>query len=471
MVRGFLAGIIWGVIVSGVVAGVASMIAPMPDAPAAPLMPDVEASLIDDAVPADPAQPPGATEGATGGATTPPAPDDLQSMEGADTAPAPQPEAGAADTALATPVADGDAPVLSTETPVEAAPSGAPEAPAAPAVDTGLSISAGPVQPPAPALPQVDGAFEPQPAPVETPATDAGDVSPGAEAGEPVPAEEDMIELPIVEDDAPETDLAGLAPQVGEPATALEQAFEQHDSGRLPTVGDEAEAPAADDDRPVVRYAADFADTGDKPLMAIVLIDDGASGIGAEALADFPYPISFAVNALMPDATEVMASYRRQGFEVLAMVDIPETATATDVEQAIPASLRAVPEAIGLLEGTGAGLQGNRALSDQVTAVLKDTGHGLILQANGLNTAQKLAAREGVPSAHVFRDFDSKGQKPRDIRRFLDQAAFKAEQEGGVVMLGRLRPDTVSALLLWGLADRASTVTLAPASALLKTQN
>jgi polysaccharide deacetylase 2 family uncharacterized protein YibQ len=68
----------------------------------------------------------------------------------------------------------------------------------------------------------------------------------------------------------------------------------------------------------------------------------------------------------------------------------------------------------------------------------------------------------------VFRDFDGKGQGATVIRRFLDQAAFRASQEeDGVIMVGRLRPDTISALLLWGLQDRASSVALAPVSAVL----
>ena len=70
----------------------------------------------------------------------------------------------------------------------------------------------------------------------------------------------------------------------------------------------------------------------------------------------------------------------------------------------------------------------------------------------------------------MFRDFDSADQTPTVIRRFLDQAAFRADQEGGVIMLGRVRPDTISALLLWGLQDRAERVALAPVSALLKSQ-
>ena len=80
---------------------------------------------------------------------------------------------------------------------------------------------------------------------------------------------------------------------------------------------------------------------------------------------------------------------------------------------------------------------------------------------------QKLAARKGVPSAVVFRDFDGAGQTPDTIRRFLDQAAFRADQEGVVIMLGRVRPETISALLVWGLQDRASRVALSPLSAAL----
>lgn len=72
-----------------------------------------------------------------------------------------------------------------------------------------------------------------------------------------------------------------------------------------------------------------------------------------------------------------------------------------------------------------------------------------------------------MPSATVFRDFDSADQTPTVIRRFLDQAAFRAGQEGGVIMMGRLRADTISALILWGLQDRASRVDLAPVSVLL----
>jgi polysaccharide deacetylase 2 family uncharacterized protein YibQ len=82
-----------------------------------------------------------------------------------------------------------------------------------------------------------------------------------------------------------------------------------------------------------------------------------------------------------------------------------------------------------------------------------------------------MAARDGVPSVTVFRDIDSKGQTEVVMRRFLDQAAFKARQQDGVLMLGRLRQDTLAALAVWTLADRASTVALAPVSSLLLAQD
>ena len=106
-------------------------------------------------------------------------------------------------------------------------------------------------------------------------------------------------------------------------------------------------------------------------------------------------------------------------------------------------------------------------MSDQVSSIAKGSGHGVVWQPNGLDTAQKLAAKEGVASQTLFRDFDSKDQSPTIIRRFLDQAAFKAGQEGSVIMVGRLRADTISALLVWGLQTRVQRVSVAPVSAVL----
>ncbi|WP_299416431.1 divergent polysaccharide deacetylase family protein [uncultured Sulfitobacter sp.] len=261
-------------------------------------------------------------------------------------------------------------------------------------------------------------------------------------------------------------------PRIGTPANTLVSS--------TPAAGQEsAEAPVqlrvdVDDASPLVRYGQPFENPEDKPLMSIVLMDTGvdldAAAIGLPALTSFPYPVSFAVDVRLLDAAERMERYRAEGFDVLAMVDLPSGARPSDAEVSLSVALNGLPEVVGILEGTGEGLQGSREVADQVTGILKASGHGLVTQSKGLNSMPKLAVKEGVPAAPVFRDFDSQGQQARVIRRFLDQAAFKAGQEGGVIMLGRLRPETIEALLVWGLADRAGSVALAPVSAVLLDQ-
>ncbi|MEP2920279.1 MAG: divergent polysaccharide deacetylase family protein [Sulfitobacter sp.] len=262
-------------------------------------------------------------------------------------------------------------------------------------------------------------------------------------------------------------------PRVGTPASSLIRSPSEAESAPIESINQTTPTdPSALP--PVQRYAQPFQNPEGKPLMSIVLIDGGgdldAAEIGLPALSSFPYPISFAVNASLPDAAERMARYRTEGFEVLAMLDLPEAAQPTDAEVSLAVTLNDLPEVVGVIEGTGEGVQSSRDVADQVTGILRASGHGLVTQSKGLNSMPKLAVKEGVPAAPVFRDFDSQGQTPRVIRRFLDQAAFKAGQEGGVIMLGRLRPETIEALLVWGLADRAGTVALAPVSALLLSQ-
>lgn len=69
--------------------------------------------------------------------------------------------------------------------------------------------------------------------------------------------------------------------------------------------------------------------------------------------------------------------------------------------------------------------------------------------------------------AEIYRDIDGDDQDARVIRRFIDQAAFRARQESGVVLLGRVRPDTISALILWGTVNQGSDVAFVPLSAIL----
>jgi uncharacterized protein len=70
----------------------------------------------------------------------------------------------------------------------------------------------------------------------------------------------------------------------------------------------------------------------------------------------------------------------------------------------------------------------------------------------------------------VFRILDATGESVPKMRNYLDRAAFKAAQEGRVVVIGSTRPETVAALLEWTVEGRAASVALAPVSAVLRSE-
>ncbi|MDJ0822110.1 MAG: divergent polysaccharide deacetylase family protein, partial [Paracoccaceae bacterium] len=437
--------------------------APAADAPA------VEAPATTEAETPPPAQPgrrpvgESQVEIATAPTDAPPSPD-VPSGAGADTTPPPAPTVGAMPSALPdTSEPQGGAQVaVATDAPV--LPGAQAQAPDAPAPDAEPAVTTQPAQPPQPALPAEEAPL------VDETAEDKPEDAPDA----PAAAAPALPTVDSAEELAPEPD-AG-APRIGQPAGSLIDRQPAVPTGRLVSVGDDAEAeaeapqaeaqPAAD--RPLDLFAAQLEIPADTPRMSIVLIDDGSGPLGPQALEAFPFPVSFAIDPGHPNAAKVARDYRALGFEVMALADVPEGAQPTDVEVALAGLLDTVPEAVAVLEAPGGGLQSSRAISDQAAAYLADSGHGLVMMPKGLNTAQQLAARAGVPSATLFRDFDAEGQNANVIRRTLDTAAFRARQEGAVILLGRLRADTISALVLWGLQDRGETLSLVPVSVVLR---
>lgn len=335
----------------------------------------------------------------------------------------------------------------------QVAPSSDPTQPVAPSVggtalseppdETQVALSSDPAQPIAPTVSSAGSGFGEDAAEPET-------VEPFVNTSEPAAEPPRTAALPQA---GSGEDTSVVAPRIGTRVVPL-------------TERGSVEEPAVSIEPPIVLYSEPFSNPDDKPMMSIILIDDDDS-IGVEALANFPQPLTMAVDPSAPDAAEKMARHRAAGFEVVSLIDLPKGATAQDAEVALAASFAAMPEVVAVLEGPNSGVQGNRSLADQVSAIVGGTGHGLIMQENGLNTVYKLAVRDGIPAGLVFRDFDGAGQSGPVMRRFLDQAAFRAGRDGGVIMLGRVRPDTVSTLLLWALQDRAARVALVPVSAVL----
>ncbi len=482
MARGFLSGLIWGGVVAVGAAAAVSLWVPMRPSPdAAQALPN--ATVPAATTPVDTGLPETVTaprrddtvvrgEEPSGPVSPQPAP----ATDGmADTSPAARPEVGGAVAALTSPVVvDARSGTGAQDT---GAATGTTGTDAETIAEPGASATAETSISSDPAQPRVPQAQE-TPADIPTPVGEAPATAPAtspAVAG--TTSETDTQKEPVQDPASSQRPRKAGLPQTGTvDAADNAETGAGSETGGAPSgnaLTDRAERQPAEtpatgsEEPPVSAFAQPYENTQDKPLMAIVLIDD-AQSVGVEALAAFPSPITIAVDPALPDASERMARHRAAGFEVLALADLPTDAAAQDAEMAVSAILAQLPEAVGVLEGVKSGIQGNRALSDQVTAILRDRGYGLVTQNNGLNTVPKLSARAGVPTAVVFRDFDGQGQSATVMRRFLDQAAFRAGQMGGVVMLGRVRPETISALLLWGLQDRAARVALVPVSAVLE---
>ena len=432
--------------------------------PRAEVTPEVEAPVTQEAVQDAPSE--DAPDVAAAPETVEPEPQPEPEV-----APTPQPAPQIAqdiDATAPVTVPDAAAPKITLDDPV--LPNPMALAPMEPTEPDALGIETR-TAPPVTADESVDTPVSPIPdtTPVSpTPDTDVA-TAPSAPDAQPEEAPADVVF------GAPEQRTDGR-PTIGTPAAITSERDTGVTINRLPTAqSGEQTAPEAQgtaESPAITRYGQPFANPDDKPLMSVLLMDVGSDlqggEVGIAALRSFPYPLSFAVDVSLPDAAERMQTYRNEGFEVLAMVDLPQGAQPSDAETTLAVAFSRMPEVIGVLEGQGAGLQPDRATADQVTVILGQGGYGLVTQDKGLNTMPKLAVKEGVPAAPVFRDFDSKGQTPTVIRRFLDQAAFKAGIEGSVIMMGRMRPETISALLVWGLQDRASQVALAPVSAVLK---
>lgn len=347
------------------------------------------------------------------------------------------------------------------------------------------------VETPEPQTPDVQTADpvtpEPETRDPQTPGVQTADpVTPDPAPGAPGTEGPQLVAVPPVPspgplfesvEPTPEPDVSTLppaAPQIGRPAKSLIDRTPAPQADPEPEP-EATQAPALvgalTPESPLVRFAMPSDAPDGVPRMAIVLVDDGSGPLGPDALKSFPFPVSFAIAPSHPDAAAAARGYRALGFEVLVLGDMPAGAEASDVEVTMSGILNAVPEAVAVLEAPDGSLQENRDVSAQVVSYLAGTGHGLVMQPKGLNTPQKLALKDGVPAVTVFRDFDADSPDSTVIRRTLDQAAFRARQEaqpeGGVVMMGRLRADTISALVLWGLQDRAGSIALVPVSTVL----
>ena len=382
-----------------------------------------------------------------------------------------------------------------------------PETPPAAAIVPDLQTNAAVASPDQPvsdsapaaqsAAPTEPAASEPTPQPVPEAGSQVTDVAEPAAEPATVPA----ISAETTEDKATgaqDAESASLAPAEPAPAPSTlspDGGLEQNTvdgvtTGRLPTitadpaaasVANDATSPAeppvagtdlpeiAGDLPPLQRFARSFENPSAKPLFAILLLDPGGPEVRRAELAALPLPLSFVVDPMQPGAAEAAAIYRAAGQEVVMLATaIPKGAKAADLEQSFAAVAQILPEAVALIDTADATFQDNRGLSAEVVTHLDDKGLGLVTFDRGLNAADQVARREAVPAATVFRSLDDEGEDSPLIRRYLDRAAFKAAQEGRVVVIGTAREATITALIEWAVEGRSASVALAPISAVMQ---
>ncbi len=315
-------------------------------------------------------------------------------------------------------------------------------------------------------LPQIAAPDDPglaaAPMPVVV-APDPADASPAApRALAPRLLKPDAAQLPAVKP------LGSTVP------TGLKPSVPGVETNALPQIGGATKGTAAvvptdaAADQPIVKYARPFQSRDGKPLFVILLHDVGAAGVSRAELAKLPFPVTFVVDPLATDAKLAEKTFRDAGQEVLMLANgIPDGATAGDLAQTFQTLQDILPEAVGVIDQDTAGFQDNRALSGLVLPVIADQGRGLVTYDQGLNAADQIARRDGLPAAVIFRHLDGAGESQSVMRRYLDRAAFKAAQEGSVVVIGDTRANTVATILQWTIEGKASGVDLAPVTAVM----
>ncbi len=402
--------------------------------------------------------------------------------------------------------------------PVETAMLDAPPSPAQPEPTAEAELGvASDALPDAPSLPKPNTASDPvadtlvdipeapAPEPQETPeiaqakpATDAAAVPPSSVSapetqtvpGAPAePVASDSTEAPrqiIVTENArePEVTVEERA-EIAEPEENSAPSLPGAQVRRLPSIGDGvargastlpavATAPAADavEEAPetgegpaITANAIEFDPPADKALMTVILVHEIGAPVADDVLNGIGLPLTFAVPASLPDAARVVAAYRNAGAEVVLIPDLPPRATAQDVEVSLSVTMDAVPGVVAIMDRGADGFQAERDATAAVLAQAGESGHGIITWSRGFNNAQQAAQREGVPAALIYREIESDDEAA--VSQVLDQSAFRARQQGGVVTVGPATVTVLYGIAAWAEENQNAGVALAPISAVL----
>ncbi|MBR9863808.1 MAG: hypothetical protein GYB24_10245 [Rhodobacteraceae bacterium] len=251
-------------------------------------------------------------------------------------------------------------------------------------------------------------------------------------------------------------------------------------SKRIPTIGDDEPVLSGQIATPAVgalrANANDFTSTG-KPLVSVVLLDNGQIEGSLSKFSRLGLPMAIAIPVDQPDVPAKARAYRNAGFEVLALsprdvsLSLPGGQTDAQVAELLDRFFTLMPEAIGLIDRPEALMQRDQRLVRSVVGYFAQSGHGIITYAGGLNAAPRLADQQDVAFGLVSHILDGAQDTETVVAGYLNRAARTARSKGSSIVLAMPNDETLAALLNWSLGINARTVSFAPVSAALMAGN
>jgi polysaccharide deacetylase 2 family uncharacterized protein YibQ len=205
----------------------------------------------------------------------------------------------------------------------------------------------------------------------------------------------------------------------------------------------------------------------ESPLISIILLDVGATGVTQSALLQQTLPFTFGIDGSRSDAGRVSSDYRDAGFEVVSVLsDTAVDALSSGAEGValVQNALNNMPDALAVVDGPAAMLQKNKQVFGPVLSALQESGHGILSYKIGLNSAFKEAQKAGIPSGSVFRSIDPEASDASEVQRIMDRVAFEATREGAAIVFAVATETVLQGISDWTGTPVAGTVSLVPVS-------
>ena len=214
-----------------------------------------------------------------------------------------------------------------------------------------------------------------------------------------------------------------------------------------------------------------FENTGDLPLLSFVLLAEDIATL--DSILSLPVPITLAVNVGNPDAAELIAHYRDNGGEVIALLSTSKPDGLQNggnpelVAPFVSAALAATAGTIGVMDGPDGDVNQDTKMLSALFAELTKTGHAVLtVNGLGLNRAEILANETGIPAASISKVFGPEAGKVTVIRG-MDKVILQMGDLKTVIVYAPATSDFLSALKFWLKSQKAKLVTVAPVSAIV----